>query len=271
MPMYHCSFDVTRAIWRATVNINMIYHYSADGTTEIEARIKSIEHAIYALTPYYHLPTTTTATISTLASLAPPPTTTTPPATTRRVMFWSPQEDEILRQAVHKHGQQWKFIANHVNDAARTLSLSPFIRNGNQCRERYVNHLDPNLTPLKKWTPHEDNLLLSLYDDIGSKWSQMTSHFVGRSENMIKNRFHSITGINSMRKKERRMKIKMIRRNFEQWQREGECDGGEGGDTHEGESRLTLRIKRKRYQHDDAENAEGEEDAEGDEDAGTII
>ena len=61
------------------------------------------------------------------------------------------------------------------------------IRTGKQCRERYRNHLCENLKK-SDWTEEEDAIVLQLYDDFGPKWSKISSHIPGRSDNSTKNR-----------------------------------------------------------------------------------
>jgi len=59
-----------------------------------------------------------------------------------------------------------------------------------QCRNRWVQHLDPSIKK-EKWLTEEDHLIYLLQRAIGSKWATMATHFVGRADNAIKNRWYS--------------------------------------------------------------------------------
>jgi len=63
-------------------------------------------------------------------------------------------------------------------------------RSPKQCRERYVNHLDPSLkkTPFDKI---EDIQLLELQSKYGNSWTLIATMMPGRSENQVKNRWNS--------------------------------------------------------------------------------
>ena len=54
-------------------------------------------------------------------------------------------------------------------------------------------------TKQKEWTPEEDELVLELVEEIGTKWSEIVEYLPGRTNTGVKNHFYS-----SMRKKLRR-------------------------------------------------------------------
>lgn len=93
---------------------------------------------------------------------------------------WTRQEDEIIISYVKTYGcKSWTKLA----------SLLPG-RIGKQCRERWLNHLNPDLNR-GPWSPEEDQLLMSLHEQFGNHWSKIASLMPSRADNMIKNRWYS--------------------------------------------------------------------------------
>ena len=93
---------------------------------------------------------------------------------------WTPEEDAILTRVVAQEGAgHWTKVAAHLPH-----------RMGRQCRERWFNHLAPDV---KKgyWTAEEDRLILDAVREHGTKWSTIQKKLPGRSDNSIKNRYYS--------------------------------------------------------------------------------
>ncbi len=93
--------------------------------------------------------------------------------------YWRETEDDALTHLVRKYGpNEWKAYAKVIPG-----------RTGKQCRERWVNHLNPTINK-GAFTSKEDATIAQAVCEMGYKWADIASLLPGRTDNLVKNRYN---------------------------------------------------------------------------------
>eukprot|EP01015_Nassula_variabilis_P013018 TRINITY_DN2067_c0_g1_i5.p1 TRINITY_DN2067_c0_g1~~TRINITY_DN2067_c0_g1_i5.p1 ORF type:complete len:135 (-),score=0.01 TRINITY_DN2067_c0_g1_i5:61-465(-) len=97
---------------------------------------------------------------------------------TKKNKNWTEEQDQIIRDWIEKYGEKnWVRLGEQIN------------KTGKQCRDRWVNNLNQNITHTI-WTNLEDIQLCQYIEKFRTQWSLISKYFKNRGEAYLKNRFY---------------------------------------------------------------------------------
>ncbi|KAK6790328.1 hypothetical protein RDI58_014128 [Solanum bulbocastanum] len=94
---------------------------------------------------------------------------------------WTQEEDQILITFIQKYGHEnWRALPKQAG----------LLRCGKSCRLRWTNYLRPDIKR-GNFSEEEEQIIIMLHQLLGNRWSAIASRLSGRTDNEIKNFWHT--------------------------------------------------------------------------------